>query len=110
MKEILLILAVITGFLGILAYGVSPAYAGSVVYTYDANGRLIKAQYDNGAVIEYAYDPAGNWTSKVVISICEGNSDDDHDVDGSDLAHLANAFDASKLEAFATNFGRTNCP
>ena len=31
MKEILLILAVITGFLGILAYGVSPAYAGSVV-------------------------------------------------------------------------------
>ena len=29
-------------------------------YTYDAAGRLIRAGYDNGVSISYAYDPAGN--------------------------------------------------
>ncbi len=41
------------------------AYAGSVTYAYDYQGRLIKATYSNGKVISYSYDVAGNRTSTV---------------------------------------------
>jgi len=39
------------------------AYAGSVTYTYDELNRLIKIEYENGPVIQYTYDPAGNRTA-----------------------------------------------
>jgi YD repeat-containing protein len=38
------------------------AYAGSVTYTYDDLNRLIKAEYEDGRVIQYTYDAAGNRT------------------------------------------------
>ncbi|PTR05346.1 YD repeat-containing protein [Nitrosospira sp. Nsp5] len=53
-------------FLGLVATAMSgPALAASVVYTYDALGRLSKATYSTGAIITYAYDAAGNRTSAV---------------------------------------------
>lgn len=42
------------------------AASGSVVYTYDALGRIATANYDTGAIIIYSYDANGNRTSQVV--------------------------------------------
>ncbi|MFQ5535572.1 MAG: Ig-like domain-containing protein [Sphingomonadales bacterium] len=39
-----------------------PVQAGTVTYVYDDLGRLTKATYDDGSVIDYSYDPAGNRT------------------------------------------------
>lgn len=39
---------------------------GSVVYTYDAVGRVVTASYDTGVIIIYSYDANGNRTSQVV--------------------------------------------
>ena len=44
----------------------APAGAGSVSYEYDALGRLERIVYDDGTVIEFVYDAAGNRTSRVV--------------------------------------------
>jgi len=41
--------------------------AASVAYTYDAVGRLLAAQYDNGQSLTYTYDSVGNRTGQVVI-------------------------------------------
>ena len=45
------------------------AYAGSVTYTYDSLNRLIKAEYEDGRVIQYTYDAAGNRTATYDSSI-----------------------------------------
>jgi YD repeat-containing protein len=39
---------------------------GSVVYTYDALGRVLTASYDTGVIVIYTYDPNGNRTQQVV--------------------------------------------
>ena len=39
------------------------AYAGSVTYTYDSLNRLIKAEFEDGRVLQYTYDAAGNRTA-----------------------------------------------
>ena len=39
---------------------------GSVVYTYDALGRIATASYDTGVIIIYAYDANGNRTSQII--------------------------------------------
>jgi YD repeat-containing protein len=36
------------------------AASGSVTYVYDDLGRLVEVVYDDGTVIEYTYDAAGN--------------------------------------------------
>lgn len=41
------------------------ADADTVVYAYDALGRVVTATYGNGTVITYNYDPAGNRTQVV---------------------------------------------
>ena len=41
-------------------------YAGSVTYTYDGLNRLVRAEYEDGTVIEYTYDKAGNRTTVYV--------------------------------------------
>ncbi len=51
---------------GALLAAAAPAGAGSVTYEYDALGRLERIVYDDGTVIEFAYDAAGNRTSRVV--------------------------------------------
>ena len=38
------------------------AAADTVTYVYDALGRIVRATYASGAVIEYSYDAAGNRT------------------------------------------------
>jgi hypothetical protein len=48
------------------ASGSSLAANGSVVYTYDASGRLMMAGYDNGVCIVYAYDANGNRISETI--------------------------------------------
>jgi YD repeat-containing protein len=42
------------------------AATGSVVYTYDALGRIATASYDTGVIIIYTYDANGNRTSQVI--------------------------------------------
>jgi YD repeat-containing protein len=39
---------------------------GSVVYTYDALGRVSTANYDTGVIIIYSYDANGNRTQQVI--------------------------------------------
>jgi YD repeat-containing protein len=57
----------ITGLIlaGILAIP-SLGLAEQVTHTYDALNRLIRTDYGNGNVIDYAYDAAGNRTSQKV--------------------------------------------
>jgi len=43
------------------------AVNGSVVYTYDALGRIATASYDTGVCISYTYDPNGNRTSQKIL-------------------------------------------
>jgi len=40
--------------------------AGTVNYTYDEAGRLIKVEYGNGKTIDYVYDNAGNLLQRIV--------------------------------------------
>jgi YD repeat-containing protein len=45
-----------------MALMVSTAHAatGSVSYVYDDLGRLVEVVYDDGTIIQYTYDAAGN--------------------------------------------------
>lgn len=49
----------------------SAASAGTITYTYDAQGRLVSAAYSDGTTICYFYDSAGNRTAyKVGTAVC----------------------------------------
>jgi len=50
-------IAVIAAALGGL---VSPAFAGTTTYKYDALGRVIEVDYPDGSKVFYTYDAAGN--------------------------------------------------
>jgi len=39
---------------------------GSVVYTYDALGRVLTVNYDTGVIVIYTYDANGNRTQQVI--------------------------------------------
>jgi YD repeat-containing protein len=53
----------------------SPAIAGTVSYQYDQLGRLTRAEYSDGSVIEYTYDAVGN---RLSMKVTPGlDSDDD---------------------------------
>lgn len=52
----------------------APAATASVTYQYDALGRIRVATYDNGVVITYSYDAAGNRTSQVVTGAAGGTT------------------------------------
>jgi len=52
--------------LGIMSAAATAALAGTVTYTYDAQGRVVKAVYSDGYTITYTYDGAGNRTAYVV--------------------------------------------
>jgi YD repeat-containing protein len=51
---------------------------GSVVYTYDALGRVASASYDTGVIVYYTYDANGNRTQQVInvntLPLCFGTS------------------------------------
>lgn len=64
-------------FAALMLCGQSPAIAGAVTYLYDDAGRLTKAKYDNGKVIEYTYDKAGNLLERKVSessAVCEADA------------------------------------
>ncbi len=46
----------------------APGLAGTAQYTYDTLNRLTQVQYDDGTIIQYAYDAAGNRTARQVIA------------------------------------------
>jgi YD repeat-containing protein len=58
-----LVLAVL---LALSTVSLAKAGNGSVTYAYDALGRLISANYDNGVLIYYKYDANGNRTQQVI--------------------------------------------
>ena len=43
------------------------AVAGTVNYSYDAAGRLVKIDYGSGGSITYTYDNAGNLLGRTVV-------------------------------------------
>ncbi len=56
-------------------------------YEYDVDGRLVKVTYDDGATIQYRYDPSGNMLSRTVssgVSFHRGDPNRDGRVDVSD--------------------------
>lgn len=60
-----------TWLLAMLLLCSASGHAGSVAYTYDSLGRVIRVVYTVGATtttITYSYDAAGNRTSKVTTS------------------------------------------
>jgi hypothetical protein len=113
---------------------------GGVVMTstnYRANGTLgqpspLMNPTDPPVSISYNLQPGFWYTLEMEpIDLCEGDFDDDLDVDGSDLATFAadfgrtdcasgplcegdfdndNDVDGSDLATFAADFGRTDCP
>jgi YD repeat-containing protein len=46
--------------------GDARAANGSVVYTYDALGRVVTASYDTGVIVIYTYDANSNRTQQVI--------------------------------------------
>ena len=90
----------------------------------DVDGVLYAScRFDNTIL---KFDPHGSWTTFadsedgllnpssmafiIFPSACRTDFDGDNDVDGSDLASFAAAFDKDCLEIFAEKFGRTDCP
>ena len=63
----------------------SISFATTIVYTYDVNGRLTKADYGNGKSITYAYDASGNKLTKTVFTPLKG------DVNRDNLVNLTDA-------------------
>jgi len=59
-------------------------------------------------IVEYATAIARFELSS--LQVCEGDFNNDGDVDGSDLATFAAGSTTITLEKFSTDFGRTNCP
>lgn len=58
-------------FLGAITVVSTPASAGTIDYTYDALGRVVRVVYVNGAVkttVYYFYDEAGNRTTRIANS------------------------------------------
>lgn len=64
-----LAIAALLGAIAAGGLGSTGAFAvnGSVVYTYDALGRIATASYDTGVCIAYTYDPNGNRTSQKIL-------------------------------------------
>jgi len=50
----------------LLTLTIAPVFSGTITYTYDDAGRLIKVDYGDGKTIEYTYDNAGNLLQRVV--------------------------------------------
>lgn len=53
---------------GLFVQPIAPAFGDSVAYSYDALGRLVRAEYSNGVTIDYSYDAAGNRTEVKVVN------------------------------------------
>lgn len=50
----------------IMLAGLNVSAARADTFEYDALGRVIRIEYDNGRIVEYNYDATGNRTSSVI--------------------------------------------
>lgn len=68
--------AIVLAILGIGALAPHALFAanGSVLYTYDALGRLATASYDTGICIAYTYDANGNRLSESILVPSSGDT------------------------------------
>ena len=55
-------------FTASLLQGTAALAAVSIIYTYDALGRVATARYDNGTCIVYTYDANGNRTAQTITT------------------------------------------
>ena len=62
------------GLASLLVAERTEAANGSVVYGYDALGRLTSAYYDTGVCITYGYDANGNRTSEKILVVASGST------------------------------------
>lgn len=58
----------------ILSLLLSTPSIASVLYTYDDNGRIMSALYDNGVCVVYAYDANGNRLSQTTLPAGSANT------------------------------------
>ena len=65
---------VLLGVCAFLLARSSLATTGSVVYSYDALGRLVMAGYDNGICIVYTYDANSNRQSETISISSSANT------------------------------------
>lgn len=47
----------------------APALAGTAQYAYDNLNRLVQVQYEDGTIIQYTYDAAGNRLTKEMTAL-----------------------------------------
>ena len=92
------------------------AYAKWLTNTTDVSGIFSGEEGKTYAFYSVARDQTGNIeespespdTTTIIRTPCEGDHEPDGDVDGSDLAHLANP-NGIDLQVFAEDFGRASC-
>ncbi len=114
-----------------LAASASHTFSGTVSYD-DIDCYQMYAQVDTQNDVDEGNEANNVYGPKnILVGVCEGDFDQDGDVDGSDLAIFAAAFgsvypdpnydrrcdfdhdgdvDGSDLAVFAADFGRTDCP
>jgi YD repeat-containing protein len=70
------------------------ARSTTIQYTYDAAGRLIKADYGGGKSITYTYDANGNLLSRVAVAgpVVPGDCDGDGTVSIGEVQKAINMF------------------
>lgn len=61
---------------------------------------------DSDIIVMNVFDPCSTWRDSV---FCAYDFDDDGDVDGTDLAVIANQADTTEIASFAEEFGTLNC-
>lgn len=71
----------------LLCLGTATAHAGSIAFTYDANGRLTAAEYSNKKTIAWTFDANGNPVRRAVMgnTLYSGDINGDGTVDLTDL-------------------------
>jgi YD repeat-containing protein len=53
---------------------ITSGQASTAQYTYDNLNRLVQVQYDDGTIIQYTYDTAGNRLAKEVTASAQGSA------------------------------------
>ena len=75
-----------------------PSFAETINYIYDELNRLRRVEYEDGTIVEYTYDKAGNREQRTVTQVCE-----------CDLNHDGRC-DMADWLLFGEDWGRTDCP